>query len=439
MSKRFYCVLLAFVMLLAISCVAASEDSAIDDAKLAASDKSADLIAEDPTAPVDLNTPVDPATPKSEDSKKTNPIEVNSTVDEYGAIVVNVTGNTNATGNITLEIINNNTKKCVINQTGDLANGTYLFDELTPFEKGYYIINVKYNGDATFAPSEGFITSYANVTKNIPEMDIEVKYNGKNATIIAKLKNNLTGNVSFVFNNKTKEIALVNGTADITDAFEYGDNSVSVQYLGNDNYYKTTDIIVPVIIKKPSSIKPIENLKIATDSGAKAISVTLIDNENKTISNATVTITINGRKYTGVTDNNGVAKIKVSSKLYPEIYTAVVSFNGTESYEPTNTTFNITVKKSATKITAKNKAFKAKKKVKKYAIALKNAYKNPVKGVKVYLKVNGKTYKASTSKKGKAIFKITKLTKKGTYKAKITFKGDGAYKGSKAKAKIIAK
>ena len=35
MSKRFYCVLLAFVMLLAISCVAASEDSAIDDAKLA--------------------------------------------------------------------------------------------------------------------------------------------------------------------------------------------------------------------------------------------------------------------------------------------------------------------------------------------------------------------------------------------------------------------
>ena len=242
MSKRFYCVLLAFVMLLAISCVAASEDSAIDDAKLAASDKSADLIAEDPTAPVDLNTPVDPSTPKSEDSKKTNPIEVNSTVDEYGAIVVNVTGNTSATGNITLEIINNNTKKCVINQTGDLINGSYLFDELTPFEKGYYIINVKYNGDATFAPSEGFITSYANVTKNIPEMDIEVKYNGKNATIIAKLKNNLTGNVSFVYNNKTKEIALVNGTADITDAFEYGDNSVNVQYLGNDNYYKTYDI-----------------------------------------------------------------------------------------------------------------------------------------------------------------------------------------------------
>ena len=38
--------------------------------------------------------------------------------------------------------------------------------------------------------------------------------------------------------------------------------------------------------------------------------------------------------------------------------------------------------------------------------------------------------------RGKATFKITKLTKKGTYKATITFKGDKNYKKVTKKAKI---
>lgn len=45
----------------------------------------------------------------------------------------------------------------------------------------------------------------------------------------------------------------------------------------------------------------------------------------------------------------------------------------------------------------------------------------------VTLKVKGKTYKVKTNSKGKATFKITKLTKKGTYKAAITYKGNNYY------------
>jgi hypothetical protein len=96
------------------------------------------------------------------------------------------------------------------------------------------------------------------------------------------------------------------------------------------------------------------------------------------------------------------------------------------------------VTKKATKITAKKKTFKAKTKVKKYAITLKSG-KKAVKKVKVTIKIGKKTYTAKTNAKGKATFKIKKLTKKGKYNAVIKFKGNSAYKASSKKVKITIK
>ena len=87
----------------------------------------------------------------------------------------------------------------------------------------------------------------------------------------------------------------------------------------------------------------------------------------------------------------------------------------------------------------KTKIFKTKSKVKKYAVTLK-ANKKVVKKVNVYLTIKAKkfskTFKATTNKNGKATFKILKLTKKGTYKATITFKGNANYYGVSKKLKI---
>ena len=105
--------------------------------------------------------------------------------------------------------------------------------------------------------------------------------------------------------------------------------------------------------------------------------------------------------------------------------------------KPTNTQTQSN-KKATPKITAKKKTFKAKTKVKKYTITLK-AGKKPVKKVRVILKIKGKTYKAKTNAKGKATFKIKKLTKKGKFKAVITFKGNKNYKPATKKVKIKIK
>ena len=59
--------------------------------------------------------------------------------------------------------------------------------------------------------------------------------------------------------------------------------------------------------------------------------------------------------------------------------------------------------------------------------------------MKVTLKIKGKTYKAKTNAKGKAVFKIKKLTKKGKYKAVIKFKANKYYNKATKKVKITIK
>lgn len=62
-----------------------------------------------------------------------------------------------------------------------------------------------------------------------------------------------------------------------------------------------------------------------------------------------------------------------------------------------------------------------------------------MKNVKVTLKVNGKTYKAKTNSRGMATFKITKLKKKGTFKATVKYAGNGYYNSVTKRVKISVK
>ena len=75
-------------------------------------------------------------------------------------------------------------------------------------------------------------------------------------------------------------------------------------------------------------------------------------------------------------------------------------------------------------------------KIKKFAVVLKNYKNKPVKNLKVTLKVNGKLYVAKTNSKGQAIFKITKLTKKGTFISIVKFSGNYYYNTISKKVKI---
>ncbi len=162
--------------------------------------------------------------------------------------------------------------------------------------------------------------------------------------------------------------------------------------------------------------------------------ITLIDSHNKPLVDAKVNVVLNSAKDY-VTDKNGQIKILIST-LVPKTYTAKITFKGNDNYLGSNANAKVVVKKAKAKITAKKKTFKKSKKVKKYTITLKDNKGKAIKKAKVTIKVGKKTFKAKTNAKGKATFKIKKLTKKGTYKSKITYKGNKYYNKVTKKVKI---
>ena len=199
----------------------------------------------------------------------------------------------------------------------------------------------------------------------------------------------------------------------------------------------------PVTVNATISINKLQTVLIGNAVTAvyninKDLVITLKDAKGNPVTGASVTVNLNGLK-TYTTDKNG--QVKVSTKgLAPKAYTAKVTFNGNTNYDKSTKDVKVTVKKATPKLTAKKKTFKRTVKTKKYTIVLKDNNGKAMKKVKVTLKIKGKkTITVKTNSKGKATFKIKKLTKKGTYKSTVTFKGNKYYNKVVKKVKIKIK
>lgn len=163
---------------------------------------------------------------------------------------------------------------------------------------------------------------------------------------------------------------------------------------------------------------------------------------------------LNDRQITGekvIYTLNGGSNIQATTDEYGHIYiegltgeTKITArFAGSDLYTSSSLTSTVDTKKSApavvkktTSLTVAKKTFK-KKATKKVTATLKSEGK-ALSGKKLTLKVNGKTYKATTNKKGVATFTV-KITKKGTFTATTKFAGDSAYAAKTVKSKIIVK
>ena len=243
-----------------------------------------------------------------------------------------------------------------------------------------------------------------------------------------------------------------------------GEVTINVTYTGNESYRG-------VNASKSFNFKTkiVTNISVSsTQKGVVVIKV--VDGENNPISNLEVKYSVNGINNTDVTGVDGTFAVQLtgegeikafvedsdlyikSNASYKYNFTQIQNTTNTTGENPIDTSTNVTppatttpivsqpdtkVSKVKSKITAKKATFKAKTKIKKYKITLKAD--KAISKAKVTIKIRGKTYKAKTNSKGKATFKITKLTKKGKYKAVIIYAGNSMYKASSKKVKITIK
>ncbi|MEE0902374.1 MAG: Ig-like domain repeat protein, partial [Methanobrevibacter sp.] len=306
---------------------------------------------------------------------------------------------------------------------------------VTAVKEGTAKITLKVGGDGIYAENSTTITVTVNkINATVDVLILENVTVGDNSTVNVVLPEDATGNVTVKVDGEVVDtVPVKDGSADVTiPSMSAGNHTVNVSYSGDDNY-KSSSKTATLSVAKDSTNLTAANVT-ATYNINKYLVITLKDSKGNPLANSTVTVDLNGAKnYT--TDENGQVKVKVSN-LVPKTYSAKITFDGNGNYLGSDATAKVVVKKATPKITANAKTFKTTTKTKKYTITLKDNTGKAIKNAKVYLKVNGKTYKATTNSKGKATFKITKLDKKGTFKATITYKGSKYYNNVTKKANI---
>ena len=303
---------------------------------------------------------------------------------------------------------------------------------ITAVGEGSAIITVSFSGNDDYAAAEN-----KTITVKVIKYDSKVTIAQINDTVYP---NNVT--ITYTIENKTNVTVTIDGVSDdkiiianetITviglDAGEY-----TITIINNESriYHQSNDTKTFTVNKQATSITAAD--VSTTYNINKELVITLKDSKGNPLTGASITVDLNGAK-TYTTDKNG--QVKVSTKgLAPKAYTAKVTFNGNTNYDKSTKDVKVTVKKATPKLTAKKKTFKTSVKTKKYTITLKDNTGKAIKKAKVTLKVKGKTYKATTNSKGKAVFKIKNLKKKGTFKATITYKGNKYYNKVSKKANI---
>ena len=295
-----------------------------------------------------------------------------------------------------------------------------------------YYLAIRHDGDSYYTEAE----------KAISNMNVNVtSQQTTDRTVNITAKSNIPqdiigGKLLFILPNGTEINATygTDGTWWAVHTFDaLGEYNVGASYLGLDNV-TVSNATVTVKAKTVLTGNPVT----ATYNINRDLVITLKDVSGNPLTGVDVSVNLNSVK-TFKTDKNG--QIKVSTKgLAPKAYTAKITFAGNDKYTGSSADVKVTVKKAKPKLTAKNKKFKKSKKVKKYSVTLKDNTKKPIKKAKVTLKIKGKkAITVKTNAKGKATFKIKKLTKKATYKAKVTFKGNKYYTKVTKTVKIILK
>lgn len=316
---------------------------------------------------------------------------------------------------ITINIDNQSTGDVIFTLEGNKYKNIFN-KSIEDLSSGNYQLNISYAGDGRF----NSVSKVVNFTVK-PEIAPEIE-SSKKDTVSVSLPSDATGQLTVRVGNETYTQELVNGKASIYVLGLDSSSNLVISYSGDEKYASFTKEVNVASTKVKLTGN---NLNMIYTSGSYY--KVKLTQDGVALVGKIVTFVVNGKKITGMTDNNGVASVKIT--LAPKTYTVTAQYGGVK-------VSNKVVVKSI--VFAKNINAKKSAKTLKIKITLKKVNSKYLKGKKVTLKFNKKIFKVKTNKKGVAtftiknsIYKKLKVGKKYTYQ--VTYLKDTVKKTIKFK------
>ena len=259
----------------------------------------------------------------------------NITSEEPGKILIDVTIDKKATGNIVVIVDGDKYDVAIVNGSAKLT--------LSDLPAGVYYIEAKYNGNS-------IVTESYNSTKlaiDLIDSSIAVEAKdikcGEEAVITATVTNGATGTVTFFVNGKTYVVDITDSVATLKIAdLPAGDYSVFAYYNG-DKYYKTSYNSTTFNVAKLASTVAVsvDDIKVGEDA---VISIAVPE-----ITSGVVSVTVGDAIYNvAVVDGKGTL---ILSGLASGSYDVVAKFNGDDKYLASEDSAKFNVTKLASTIT----------------------------------------------------------------------------------------
>ena len=327
----------------------------------------------------------------------------NITSEEPGKILIDVTIDKKATGNIAVVVDGDKYDVAIVNGSAKLT--------LSDLPAGVYYIEAKYNGNSIVTESYNstkFTIDLIDSSIAVEAKDIKC---GEEAVITATVTNGATGTVTFFVNGKTYVVDITDSVATLKIAdLTTGDYPVFAYYNG-DKYYKTSYNSTTFNVAKLASTTTVNvsDIKVGEDA---VISIAVPE-----ITSGVVSVTVGDAIYNvAVVDGKGILTL---SGLASGSYDVVAKFNGDDKYlaSEDSAKFNVTKLASTIDIAVDNI------KVGENAV-ISVALPEDATG-EVIISVNGKNYTVMT-KYGMANVTISDLAN-GTYSVDVFYNGDDIY------------
>ncbi|WP_019267219.1 Ig-like domain repeat protein [Methanobrevibacter smithii] len=260
----------------------------------------------------------------------------NITSEEPGKILINVTIDKKATGNMTIKVNGEEYTVTIVDGSASLT--------LDNLDNGTYFIETAYGGNTFITESSnstffnlGLIES--SIVLNVSDIKV-----GQDAIITANIMDGATGTVTFFVNGNSYLVFIENGTATLkVSDLTPGDYSVFAQYNGDKQYTISSNSTVFNVAKLSSKVAiNVNNIKVGQDA---TIRLTLPN-----VNSGVVSVIVNGKTYNvNIVNTKGTLTV---SNLANGTYTVIAKFEGNDMYAASeaNTTFSVSKIASTTTV-----------------------------------------------------------------------------------------